>query len=186
MDEPMEPPARARAPRNSPAHAHAGGWPAVRWHLPFTFSFRGLPPKNCVQEPLLGTEKCELQWGASPSQRQKTVPQWARLTLTFSCRIFWVFFCQNVPLPGNALHFASGDNVLLEQPFSRVTGFPSPTQGSRAHHAQFQTSPSPGPPPPPGAREAGSSSDGLGLAFFWEAAREAANPLDLGHKSVIC
>lgn len=96
------------------------------------------------------------------------------------------FFCQNVPLPGNALHFASGDNVLLEQPFSRVTGFPSPTQGSRAHHAQFQTSPSPGPPPPPGAREAGSSSDGLGLAFFWEAAREAANPLDLGHKSVIC
>lgn len=96
---PRSPPARApaHASRNSPAHAHAGGWPAVRWHLPFTFSFRGLPLKNCVQEPLLGTEKCELQWGASPSQRQKTVPQWARLTLTFSCRIFWVFFAKTSP-----------------------------------------------------------------------------------------
>lgn len=57
---------------------------------------------------------------------------------------------------------------------------------------QFEMGPSPGPVTPPFRALAvalpshsGNSSDALRLAFLWEAAQDAANPLDLGHKSVL-
>lgn len=109
------------------------------------------------------------------------------------------FLCQDVRIPGNTLHFAAGDRKA-QQGVSLDTAAILPGRELSFHFlmqpralcAVFNQDLLLGLLPSLAQQIAvalhfhvGSSSDDPSRPFLWEATQEAANPLDLGHKSVI-